>query len=181
MKKVLVALTFVMLALPVLGAGEKPEMFFHCEGTDGVFALNILTDSYADGSLTGLSIERKGLYDNYFEQAVETKATFNKVQYKPRAQKYKGLEKYVFDTTQDNSVLVPVYDWRTGKQRDSDDLSEYELLLPPRSELEKIWTSISEGKGNGRFKAYTQMRFRSGDEHTTITVNCRLNYKPSER
>ncbi len=178
MKKILVALTFVMFALPVLGADEKPEMFFNCSGTDGNLAVTLATKSYMDGSLKGLKIERKGLYDTYNEQVIGTDTTFTKVNYKPRVKKYKDFEKYVLDISTEESAVVPIFDWRTGKQvEDSNDLSEYALLLPSRSVLEKEWVSVSDNKPGNKFSAYVQIRFSLGDEHTTVPLSCRLNWK----
>jgi hypothetical protein len=159
---------------------EPKRMFFHCQGFVGNLALQVSSDQYLDGAWNGLTIERKDVYADYANQYVVTKSGLEKRAYNPRNPKYQGFEKYRFDTSENQSAVQPIYDWKTGRKSDGRDFSLYEFILPPRSELEKIWIDAGTRlRGGNKFTMSVQLKFNNGDDFISGDLDCGLNWKPN--
>lgn len=159
-------------------AQAATRMLFGCTGDNGDSSIQLSVENYQDGQLNGVSIERRGIYDHYYDQRVRVAPPVEKqAVYRPRNPRYQGLEKYVVDTRTDRSWVLPQFNPENGRPVDSFDFSQYEFMLPPRAQLEPIWRSPSERGPNGTFKGYLSMRYSNGDAHTTMELNCTLGWR----
>lgn len=173
MKRLLILLTLFN------GAAHAADinMYFSCSGVIDGASFVLLSRSYLNGEWRGLSIDRKAIYEEDLDQRVDSATVMTKQPFTSQNPRLQGFERYSFDLSSDRGSLKPVFDWKTGKKLQTFDASKYEFILPPKSELEKIWRRPDEPEENGTFEIILQLKRKNSEQALSGKLRCLLNWK----